>query len=419
MRSKRVFSFSCLAVLALAAAAFVPQTAGHGAGEVDDGNISQGISPAFARASGTRFTMGGRPFYSNGFNAYWLMYMASGSAGDRSKASEALEQAAGLGAKLVRTWAFSDGGYRALQVSPGVYSEEVFMGLDFVVAEAKKRGVYLILSLVNNWDGYGGKKQYVQWARDQGHSMSSDDDFFTNSVTKQFYKNHIKAVLTRVNKITGVAYKDDPTIFAWELMNEPRCQSDLSGKTLQGWISEMAGYVKSVDPNHMVEIGLEGFYGEDRKQLNPGYTVGTDFISNNFIPSVDFATIHSYPDQWVSGSSSNEAQVEFMRRWMASHANDSAAVLRKPLLVTEFGWSSRSNGYTVAARDAYFRMVYDAVYASARAGGPCAGALFWQVMEPGMEGWTDGYDVVIERSPSTAAVFRQECARLASLNRAA
>lgn len=100
---------------------------------------------------------------------------------------------------------------------------------------------------------------------------------------------HSQAVLTRVNKITGVAYKDDPTIFAWELMNEPRCQSDLSGKTLQAWITEMAGYVKSVDPNHMLEIGLEGFYGES--------TVGTDFISNNLIPGIDFATIHSYPDQ--------------------------------------------------------------------------------------------------------------------------
>jgi mannan endo-1,4-beta-mannosidase len=35
----------------------------------------------------------------------------------------------------------------------------------------------LILSLVNNWDGYGGKKQYVQWARDQGHYLNADDDF--------------------------------------------------------------------------------------------------------------------------------------------------------------------------------------------------------------------------------------------------
>ena len=221
-------------------------------------------------------------------------------------------------------------------------------------------------------------------------------------------------VLTRVNNFTGVAYKDEPTIFAWELMNEPRIQSDLSGKTMQGWVTLMSAYVKSIDPNHMVEIGLEGFYGEsvpDRKQFNPGYTVGTDFISNNRIPTVDFATIHSYPDQWVSGSNS-EAQVEFMKKWMASHIEDAAKELQKPLLVSEFGWSTRSNGYTVASRDNYFRMVYDAIYASVQEGGPCAGGLFWQVMAPGMEGWTDGYEVVLERSPTTTAIISQECAKI-------
>ena len=69
----------------------------------------------------------------------------------------------------------------------------------------------------------------------------------------------------------------------------------------QNWISEMAGYVKSIDNNHMLEAGLEGFYGEskpDRKQYNPGYEVGSDFIANNQIPQIDFTTIHIYPDQW-------------------------------------------------------------------------------------------------------------------------
>jgi mannan endo-1,4-beta-mannosidase len=37
-------------------------------------------------------------------------------------------------------------------------------------------------------------------------------------------------------------------------------------------------------------------------------------------------------------------------------------------------------------------------------------------MEAGMESWTDGYDVVLGRSPSTAAVVSRECARITSLN---
>ena len=116
MASRRVILLGLAILAALAAAAFVRTC--HGAGE--GGNNAA----AFAKASGTRFTLGGRPFYSNGFNAYWLMYMASDPA-DRSKATAALDEAARVGATLVRTWAFSDGGYRALQVSPGVYNEEV------------------------------------------------------------------------------------------------------------------------------------------------------------------------------------------------------------------------------------------------------------------------------------------------------
>lgn len=64
---------------------------------------------------------------------------------------------------------------------------------------------------------------------------------------------------------------------------------------------EMASYVKSIDSNHLLEAGLEGFYGQStpqRKGLNPGLEIGTDFIANNQIPGIDFATTHSYPDQW-------------------------------------------------------------------------------------------------------------------------
>lgn len=64
-------------------------------------------------------------------------------------------------------------------------------GLDFVIDEARRHGIKLILSLVNNYEDYGGKNQYVKWARDQGQNISSDDDFFSDPVVKGFYKNHV------------------------------------------------------------------------------------------------------------------------------------------------------------------------------------------------------------------------------------
>lgn len=55
-----------------------------------------------------------------------------------------------------------------------------------------------------------------------------------------------------------IRYRDDPTIMAWNLMNEPRCYQCTNEVGL--WIREMAPYVKSQDPNHLLSVGSEGFY---------------------------------------------------------------------------------------------------------------------------------------------------------------
>lgn len=61
-----------------------------------------------------------------------------------------------------------------------------------MVAEARKYGVRLILSLVNNYKDFGGRPQCVQWARSSGITVNNDDDFYTNPVIKGYYKNHVK-----------------------------------------------------------------------------------------------------------------------------------------------------------------------------------------------------------------------------------
>ncbi|KAF9593107.1 hypothetical protein IFM89_020171 [Coptis chinensis] len=370
----------------------------------------------FIKTSGKVFMRNGRPVYFNGFNAYWLMTQASNPS-HRGNVTSVFQEAMKNGMTVSRTWAFSDGGQFPLQISPGVYNQDMLKGLDFVISEAAKYRIYLILSLVNNYPDFGGRNQYVQWAKERGQQLKSTDDFYTCPTTKGYYKNHIKTILERKNSITGVAYKDDPIIFAWELMNEPRCETDLSGKILQDWIKEMATYVKSIDSNHLLEIGLEGFYGESKKEQNPnGYMFGTDFVSNNLIAEIDFTTIHAYPDAWFPGSD-DQTQLKFVQKWLQVHIEDSNEILKKPLLFTEFGKSSNISGYNIMRRDTYYDTVYNDIYTSAKSGGACKGALFWQALNQGMNDLCDGYEVILVECNSTAKIIAQQSQKLSDLSR--
>nr|Q9FUQ6.1 RecName: Full=Mannan endo-1,4-beta-mannosidase 3; AltName: Full=Beta-mannanase 3; AltName: Full=Endo-beta-1,4-mannanase 3; AltName: Full=LeMAN3; Flags: Precursor [Solanum lycopersicum]AAG14352.1 endo-beta-mannanase [Solanum lycopersicum] len=368
--------------------------------------LSCEANSGFIGVKDSHFELNGSPFLFNGFNSYWLMHVAADPA-ERYKVTEVLKDASTAGLSVCRTWAFSDGGDRALQISPGVYDERVFQGLDFVIAEAKKYGVRLILSFVNQWNDFGGKAEYVWWARNAGVQISNDDEFYTHPILKKYLKNHIE-VVTRLNSITKVAYKDDATIMAWELMNEPRDQADYSGKTVNvGWVQEMASFVKSLDNKHLLEVGMEGFYGDsipERKLVNPGYQVGTDFISNHLINEIDFATIHAYTDQWLSGQS-DEAQLAWMEKWIRSHWEDARNILKKPLVLAEFGKSSRSGE---GSRDIFMSSVYRNVYNLAKEGGTMGGSLVWQLMAHGMENYDDGYSIVLGLNPSTTQIISNQ-----------
>ena len=75
--------------------------------------------------------------------------------------------------------------------------------------------------------------------------------FDTDAGLRENFKDWVNELLTRKNSITGQLYKDDPTIMAWELANEPRVADEYEranglprGKLLCDWVSEMSSYVK-------------------------------------------------------------------------------------------------------------------------------------------------------------------------------
>ena len=52
--------------------------------------------------------------------------------------------------------------------------------------------------------------------------VEGDARFFTDERLRAHYAAHVAILLARKNPRTGLCYGEDPTVLAWELMNEPR-----------------------------------------------------------------------------------------------------------------------------------------------------------------------------------------------------
>jgi mannan endo-1,4-beta-mannosidase len=136
----------------------------------------------------------------------------------------------------------------------------------------------------------------------------------------------------------------------------------------------------------------------------------------NFVNYYIYLCDFYYVNYGCRVSSSDEtAQDEFVDKWVQTHIQDSKDILNKPIIITEFGKSSKYSGYNVDKRNSYFEKLYNFVYNSASNGGPCSGGLFWQFMAQGLDSFRDGYEVILEENPSTATVISQQSTRMSNL----
>ena len=247
------------------------------------------------------------------------------------------ETAAASGFNTIRALAVGVDKEFALATAPGVYSETAFRGLDYAIATAAHTGLRLILALTTNWGDTGSVDQFVGWAGAGGHSS-----FFTDPRVRSLYLDHVAAIANRVNTITGVAYKNDPTIIAWNLINEPRCTGCAEG-AVASWVAAVALSVKKLLPRQLLTVGSEGFYGrgDANRGANPSKAgawadnEGQSFPRDHASDAIDFASIHVWPNNWKEAPSLEEV-IAFQTRWIDAHIND-AATLGKPLLLEEFG----------------------------------------------------------------------------------
>ncbi|CAE6442833.1 unnamed protein product [Rhizoctonia solani] len=236
-------------------------------------------STSFVKTSGQQFTLDGRKFTVAGSNAYWIPQLANDN--DMTIAFKDLQKA---GLTTLRTWGFNEvtspsGTYyqiwngKTAKINTGADGLGRF---DTVVAQAKAANIRLIVALTNNWNEYGGMDVYVK----QLLGKEEHDLFYTDDTVKAAYRNYIREFVGR--------YKNEPTIMAWELANEPRCKGKTevttgtcTTKTITNWATEMSAYIKSIAPNHLVAVGDEGFFNRPKAStyLDRG-DMGIDFADN-------------------------------------------------------------------------------------------------------------------------------------------
>jgi len=260
----------------------------------------------FVRRAGSVLLLDGKPFRFHGNNVYYnqadIVY------GRSAGVAETFDKMASLGMTVVRANAHNDhpptSDPAAIQTEPGVLVESSLVALDRSIAMARERGIRLILKLTNNWEAYGGIRRYVQWHLGRAPQQNEWGLFYTEERIRGWYKSYARAIIERRNTVTGILYRDEPAILAWELGNELRNPSGGRADALVAWHAEMAAFIKSIDANHLVADGGEGF--DDNAALYAGlsnrYTVagseGCSYHRLAKIPEIDLLSYHLYPSSW-------------------------------------------------------------------------------------------------------------------------
>jgi len=344
---------------------------------------NKGFSTGIVKANGSNFEVDGKQFNYSGWNAYSYPFSDGVTIGSNtSKVSwdntgkkvelyvpqgtnipfeqyvdSCMLEARKTGLNVVRTWGFNSDVSQAHSFykvdANGVwqFNEDEFKRFDYIMDSAKKHGVRVIVVFDNYWTAYGGIT-----AETAHVGLPNALDFFYDLKAKQLYENYISNFVKRINTVNNIAYKEDPTVFSWELMNEPRMDYnqdtsadhslfDPTGARLKSWASTEAKFIKSLDSKHMVSLGAEGVgqmvhgqaYGGDQS----GY--GSNPVKNVMsAEGIDFTTFHPYVNTIYSAYNLEQTK-EFIQNFVKESKE-----IGKPAVMEEFGIQREDNPADIA-----------------------------------------------------------------------
>jgi mannan endo-1,4-beta-mannosidase len=375
------------------------------------------VSQSFVVVHDGQLFLEGSPYHFLGANLWYAMHLGAPQSGNQQRLVRELDHLKSIGVSNLRIMVSSDGPagspWRvspAWQIRPGVYNEDLWQGLDFLLYEMGKREMKGVLCLTNFWPWSGGMSQYVSWSegsqipypppQDNGSWLKYQlytSRFYGDTKAKSWYRNHVYKVLNRTNHCTGLAYKNDPTIMAWQLANEPR--GILRSKKYRQWIEETARFIKEIDSHHLLTIGSEG-------NTSSSWS-GNRFLLDHQFEDIDYCTIHFWAENWGWYDPKNP-DVSFrntlnkMQDYLFSHL-EVAGKLGKPLVFEEFGLARDQGSYNqksmVKYRDQFYRNIFKILLQEIDKRSALCGVNFWAWSgegRPVADGgyWKAGHDLL-------------------------
>ena len=337
----------------------------------------------------------GKPYYYIGANFWYGAILSStGQGGNRNRLNAELDSLFSLGIDNLRILVGADGKeyrkskvYPVLQLEPGVYNDTILDGLDYLIDQMSKRQMKAVLFLNNSWEWTGGYGQYLEWAGYGRMPIPALDgwnnfrkyvsQFITSASAQKLFDDHVKFILNRTNRYSGIRYVDDPTIMAWQIGNEPRAFSDENKKQFADWLAHVSSLIKSIDKNHLLSVGSEGERGcEDDLFL-------WKYIHED--KNIDYATFHIWPKNWKWIDTENipetiEKAIDNTIDYISSHV-EIAEQLKKPLVLEEFGFPRDSMGLSPQTstnfRDIYYKYVCRQIVNASQEKLKLVGCNFW------------------------------------------
>ena len=330
------------------------------------------------RVQDSQFIKDGKPYYFVGANYWYGPLIAAKNIGDRERLIKELDLMKEVGIDNLRilVGAEGDGGdskvYPTLQPEQGVYNKDLLDGLDFLMAEMRKRQMYAVLYLNNNWIWSGGMSEYLKW---NGYGevpnpfleqyswdeyMNYTKQFHSCKPCKEAYYNHLKFIVGRTNKYSGIKYMNDNTIMSWQVANEPRVlMTPNHEKAFASWLNETVDLIKSLDPNHLVSTGAEG-----KASYLDDINMYERLHSNK---NIDYLTMHMWPKNWSWYDINNEKQttqesIIKAYEYMDEHI-EIAKKLNKPIVVSEFGFPREKESLSLEASVENRNIFYNAIFA--------------------------------------------------------